>query len=355
MGMRKIVFAVLLLASALRSGAVALPEQAWQVWSPEAVRPEQFRQENGVFLLQAGPAQEISRHCSIPAEPGEYLLSAELRCTDVENQAVIGLEAWGGGVWKKAVFSPPAKGSGAFVPVQARIEISGEVESLKAVLLLRGPGKAEFRKVALEKTGGNPLLPDAVRSGGTLSLRVTEKETGPVNRRLFGGHYFDIRDRKTAYADMGMSVCREGGPGFFSPGRLNPDGNAWRWEDLDRFLGWSRENRVEVLGLIGGTAPWMTPDGLESPAGWKVFYERWSDFAVEVARHAGTVRHWELWNEPDGGHWFGRPWHAGAKEYAPLYLETARKLKALNPVPTRSAAASITGGFRWRNIRALRS
>lgn len=331
MGMRKIVFAVLLLASALRSGAVALPEQAWQVWSPATVRPEQFRQENGVFLLQAGPAQEISRHCSIPAEPGEYLLSAELRCTDVENQAVIGLEAWGGGVWKKAVFSPPAKGSGAFVPVQARIEVSGEIESLKAVLLLRGPGKAEFRKVALEKAGGNPLLPDAVRSGGTLSLRVTEKETGPVNRRLFGGHYFDIRDRKTAYADMGMSVCREGGPGFFSPGRLNPDGNAWRWEDLDRFLGWSRENRVEVLGLIGGAAPWMTPDGLESPAGWKVFYERWSDFAVEVARHAGTVRHWELWNEPDGGHWFGRPWHAGAKEYAPLYLETARKLKALNP------------------------
>lgn len=331
--MRKVVVFSLLLfcVFSLRAGGVVLPEQAWQVWSPAAMQPDQYAMRNGLFTLRTDVAQELCWNHSVPAEAGEYLLSAELKCTGVKDQAVIGIEVWSDGAWKKAVFSSPARGTGEFSPLQVRIESAGGNEVVKAVLLLRGPGKAEFRKVTLEKLEENTLLPDAVQGSGTLSIDVTARETGPVNRRIFGGHYYDIRDQKNAYADMGMSVCREGGPGFFSPARLNPDGKEWRWEELDRFLAWSRENRVEVLGLIGGAAPWMTPQGLDSPAGWKAFYSHWSDFAVEVARHADSVRYWELWNEPDGGHWFGKPWHAGALEYAPLYLETARKLKALDP------------------------
>ena len=318
------------------AGDVGLSAQSWQVWSPAPTTAGQFSHADDVFLLSAKTAQSLSWNNGFAAETGEYILTAEIQCEKISEQATIGMEAWGGGAWKGASFAPPLKGSCDFTPVKAKIKLPEGTQSVKAVLIMSGTGTAQFRNVKVEKVVDNFLLPAAVQVDGNITMQVTQNITKPVNRRLFGAHYFDIRDQKNAYADMGMTLCREGGPGFFSAGTINPDGKKYNWEALDSLLDWSKQTNVELLGLLGGPTAWMIQNDLKTSADWQVFYERFSDFSVQVVKHVNIdkqagVKYWEIWNEPDGGHWFGKPWHAGALEYAPLFVMTAKKLKAVNP------------------------
>ncbi|HON08021.1 MAG TPA: glycosyl hydrolase, partial [Verrucomicrobiota bacterium] len=64
--------------------------------------------------------------------------------------------------------------------------------------------------------------------------------------------------------------------------------------------------------------------------------EEWSKFAAAVVRyinveHKAGIRYWEIWNEPDASHWFGRGWGGDPEHYSALFNSAVKSMKQVDP------------------------
>jgi len=121
-----------------------------------------------------------------------------------------------------------------------------------------------------------------------------------------------------------------------------PDLSDPAWLDSSSFERWVdafRENGIEVLGVLFGTARWASsrPDGVaptkESSAGpeWALAVPRdlsdWELFVRTLAeRLRGRVRSWEVWNEPD----IELFWVSTSADFIALTRATAGALRAVD-------------------------
>lgn len=183
----------------------------------------------------------------------------------------------------------------------------------------------------------------------TYTITVAAEPGQPVNRRVFGGTYADLRGNPDAYAQLGMTTCRGFGFGIDSVGSVNPEPGKFTWDHIDPWLVWLKKENVKPIVLLHGWADWMMQGGSPAPADWDFFIKSWSDYAAEAVRHFNVerkegCRDWEIWNEPDGGYWVGEAWNKDYANYGRLFRATAEKMKAVDPT-IRIATAGLADPF----------
>lgn len=178
------------------------------------------------------------------------------------------------------------------------------------------------------------IVRDAVSAD--VNIRVTQYSLGKVNRKIFGGAYYDLRGHQAEWSEMGMTTCREGGPGMESPGTVEPQPGVWKWEQYDHWLDWLKKNKTTGIVLLSGAADWMMKDGKKVPADWDYFYTKWAEYAAEMVRHTNIerrqgIRYWEIWNEPDAHFWFESDWGGDPPHYSALFNAAVKAMKAVDP------------------------
>ncbi|NLI00550.1 MAG: hypothetical protein GX446_13780 [Chthonomonadales bacterium] len=78
-----------------------------------------------------------------------------------------------------------------------------------------------------------------------------------------------------------------------------PRRGEYRWERFDAAVNALLEQGITPYGIIGYWAPWTKPYTLEG-------IRDYAGYCRALVKHfRGRVRHWELWNEPNGGFWLG--------------------------------------------------
>ncbi|HWP28447.1 MAG TPA: cellulase family glycosylhydrolase [Chloroflexota bacterium] len=102
------------------------------------------------------------------------------------------------------------------------------------------------------------------------------------------------------------------------------------WEKYDEIVALAAEYGLEVLARLDTSPAWARP-GNPWPATPPANVRDYGDFvAAVVARYAGRVRYFQLWNEPNlASEWGQQPVDAAA--FTALLAEGYRRAKAVNP------------------------
>jgi hypothetical protein len=173
--------------------------------------------------------------------------------------------------------------------------------------------------------------------------------------RRFG--VVDAFDNPSAASQLGAGWTRV----RFQWSAIQPD-DSGQWNDaaLDKIVGTETAAGREVVGLVVNTPPWArknadnagVPAGMELPVDdpqnlWATFFRRL------VAKYAGRVNHWIIWNEPDiwDNQYPGQTWGGSAEEFLQFQRIAYLVAKAANP----SAVIHLAGFTFWWDAQAKRT
>jgi len=119
---------------------------------------------------------------------------------------------------------------------------------------------------------------------------------------------------------------------------LEPERGVWKFDLLDKYVGWSQQHHLEILMALTYTPRWAssTPDAptdveANNPPGLSGAprdIEDWKTFVRLVStRYKGRIRNWEIWNEPN------RPqsWTGTVDQMVDLAREAYTILKQADP------------------------
>jgi hypothetical protein len=110
---------------------------------------------------------------------------------------------------------------------------------------------------------------------------------------------------------------------------IEPRRGVYRWERFDAAVNTLLKHGVAPYGIIGYWSRWTkpyTPEGIRDYAGF---------CRALVGHFRGRVRHWELWNEPNGMFW------SGPKQvYGALVAAAYRAIKETDPGATVIAGSA---------------
>lgn len=111
---------------------------------------------------------------------------------------------------------------------------------------------------------------------------------------------------------------------------LEPQPGVQVWEPTDRVVDAALARGIEVLAILDYTPEWAAADptlGLTSKPASATEY---GSYAGQVAQHfSGRIRHYEIWNEPNGSVFFA-PW-ADPELYASMLREAYLAIEAADP------------------------
>jgi hypothetical protein len=109
---------------------------------------------------------------------------------------------------------------------------------------------------------------------------------------------------------------------------VQPSGDdQWEYRVYDARVAANQARGLTTQGILLGAPSWATQSG-------RIDYAKWSEFVRQtVTRYRGTVRYWEVWNEPDllDGSGKGLFWSYGVSEYAALLRVTYQTIKTVDP------------------------
>lgn len=158
----------------------------------------------------------------------------------------------------------------------------------------------------------------------------------------------DVEAVAAGVAGLGASSARVGIAGL-------EDGDALRFNDMDRFVDAFARRGIAILGLLGGCA-WTAsrPDRAWSCPPEHGTEDRYAEYVERVAGHyAGTIDTWESWNEPEHPeYWLTGPDPA---RYADVVRLQHSAVKRGNPDARLLLAANGPTNLPWlgRLLRAL--
>ena len=112
----------------------------------------------------------------------------------------------------------------------------------------------------------------------------------------------------------------------------------WEYATIDGRVAANQARGISTQGILLGAPAWATQSG-------KPDLDKWTTFVRQtVTRYQGSVRHWEVWNEPDllDGAGKGLYWPYGVDEYARLLRTTYLTIKAVDP-----AIVVLLGGIAF--------
>ncbi len=133
---------------------------------------------------------------------------------------------------------------------------------------------------------------------------------------------------------------------------LEPARGEWHFELLDKYVALAAERGVTVLLTLGSTPQWASARP-EEPADYHVgaaaepsHLHDWSEYVRQIAaRYEGTIREYEIWNEPDL-----RQYYSGSvDQMLVLAREAYRILKEVNSanIVVSPSAEGSRGGLAW--------
>jgi hypothetical protein len=100
----------------------------------------------------------------------------------------------------------------------------------------------------------------------------------------------------------------------------SPEG-VWHFDHLDETVAWADAAGIRLLATLNYNVPWATPAHKHM--------DKWLTYVRKVVgRYRGSVRHWEVWNEPNGQWFWPSPSPA---DYAVFLKETSRAIKQIDP------------------------
>jgi len=121
---------------------------------------------------------------------------------------------------------------------------------------------------------------------------------------------------------------------------VEPERGRSDWSGVDRVVAAAVERGLQVLGLITNTPAWARiEESGDDSHGRPSDPAEFGRFAGDAAaRYAGTVRHWEIWNEPNLTQFFTPA--PDVEQYARLLSAAATAIRAAAP-----DAVIVTGGL----------
>lgn len=146
----------------------------------------------------------------------------------------------------------------------------------------------------------------------------------PVLNDPYGVHAHVTRWERTYAADE-FPLVRKAGINWvraecdWRGAELKP--GQWDFSERDRVYGLARKEGVNILSTLGNEAAWATP-------AWK-HPDLWSEYVrTIVGRYKDSLRHWEVWNEPNSDYF----WHdtPNAKNYTSLLKRTYEEIKKID-------------------------
>jgi len=123
---------------------------------------------------------------------------------------------------------------------------------------------------------------------------------------------------------------------------IQPTPQLFLWDRYDLIVSAAREHSIELLGILDYSALWASSD----PAGKSDKYppRKVEDFVryveATVHRYRGSVKYWQVWNEPDHDAF----WAGSAHEYATLLVATYPAIKSVDPSATVVFGGLAQGG-----------
>jgi hypothetical protein len=113
----------------------------------------------------------------------------------------------------------------------------------------------------------------------------------------------------------------------------------WDWRYFDAVVAEATSRGLDVLPVLWGTPRWAATDlvfsyGVPDMAAWETFV------GATVSRYKGSIRMWEIWNEPDLTlYWKGTP-----AKYAELLARAAGRIRAVDPTASVALGGLAQGG-----------
>ncbi len=116
---------------------------------------------------------------------------------------------------------------------------------------------------------------------------------------------------------------------------IQPEPDAWRWQDFDRILASAPQELSFILTLDGSPAWARAAEDMDNPFAPPVDVRDFGRFAEEIARRLPPDRilAYQIWHEPNiGPHWGAR--YANPQEYFNLLREASNRIRAVHPQAT---------------------
>jgi hypothetical protein len=139
------------------------------------------------------------------------------------------------------------------------------------------------------------------------------KENLNPDQNMFGNHIMNMR-RADVFSRIGIGWDRGWHTSSFQWPEVEPEENMYDWRAADYYVKAAEQNGYKIVGVLGDSPEWagIPP---ENKAAWtgegkykvekiekykprdlKEFYTYVYD---TVSRYKDSVKHWEIWNEPD--------------------------------------------------------
>lgn len=126
----------------------------------------------------------------------------------------------------------------------------------------------------------------------------------------------DLDARLDAMQNAGIKWGRQD----FTWKRIERRPGVFDWAPYDRLVEQCRQRGITIFGDLAYAPDFhdpRTPEGVEA----------YCAFArAAAARYRGKVDHWQIWNEPNGGYWKGKP-----EDYARLLAAAGKAIHETNP------------------------
>ena len=165
-------------------------------------------------------------------------------------------------------------------------------------------------------------------------------DQSPFGVNYLKWHYYDrpggiddLRTRMKIMKDAGIYWDRDG----FDYGDVHPKPDVWKWDFFDKCVALAKEERINLIGLLLGGPQ---PDNAERR-------KDYGEYVYQVVnRYKGTVKIWEIWNEPNIPSFWHNP---DAKLYTLLVKEAYTRAKQADPNCTVLIGSTSGPGTDWFN------
>ena len=188
----------------------------------------------------------------------------------------------------------------------------------------------------------------------TTSKNVTvspSQQTGGTSPGYFGMHETNAAAHNWPSVGFGTFRTWDVYP-HVSWADINTAKGVYDWTNLDNLVSLAQSHGVDLIYTFGRTPAWASsnptgscpsnPDGSCYPPSNQ---QDWKDFVAGIsARYAGTIKYWELWNEPNASNfWAGTTAQmvTMAQDAYPIIKAGDSGAVVLSPAPQG------TGAYRW--------
>ncbi|MFH1777525.1 MAG: endo-1,4-beta-xylanase [Candidatus Omnitrophota bacterium] len=141
----------------------------------------------------------------------------------------------------------------------------------------------------------------------------------------------DINRAINSLKDLGISIIRN----EFSWNEIEIKKGVFDFKRYDYIVKVCRQNNIEILGILGYTAPWTGQAWNDAPQDETLFLNY---VQIVVDRYKGSVKYWEFWNEPD------TPIYWNPQDEMKTYTHLLKKVYATIK-KTEPSAVVVLGGL----------